>query len=54
MPAAATAAFTFVSRRLQPAALALLLVSAAQLAGAVASCTPEPLPMGVARVALRP
>ena len=42
--------FIFVSKRLQPMAAALICLAFAQLV--LASCTPEPLPMGAWRVAI--
>lgn len=42
----------FVSKRLQPPALALLCLMAVQLAGAVLSHPAEPLPPGAVRVAI--
>ena len=44
----------FVSKRLQRAAFALLCILAAHLVLAVASCEPEQVSMGAARVELRP
>jgi hypothetical protein len=43
-------ALFFVSKRLQPVAAALICLAFAQLA--VASCTPEPVPMGAWRVSI--
>jgi hypothetical protein len=43
-------ALLFVSKRLQPVAAALICLALAQLV--LASCTPEPLPMGAWRVAI--
>lgn len=43
-------AFVFVSKRLQPIAAALICLALSQLV--LASCTPEPLPMGAWRVAI--
>lgn len=40
----------FVSKRLQPLAAALVCLAFVQLA--VASCTPEPVPMGAWRAAI--
>ena len=40
----------FVSKRLQPIAAALICLAIVQFA--MASCTPEPLPMGAWRVAI--
>jgi hypothetical protein len=50
----ALAAAIFVSKRLQRAASALLCLVAAHLVLAVASCEPEQVSMGVARVQLEP
>jgi len=50
----ALAAAIFVSKRLQRAAFALLCLVAAHLVLAVASCEPEQVSMGVARVQLEP
>lgn len=41
----------FVSKRLQAAAAALICLALSQLV--LASCTPEPLPMGAARTMVR-
>jgi hypothetical protein len=43
-------ALLFVSKRLQPVAAALICLALAQ--AVLASCTPEPLPMGAWRVAI--
>lgn len=43
-------ALLFVSKRLQPMVAALICLALAQLV--LASCTPEPLPMGAWRVAI--
>ncbi len=43
-------ALSFVSKRLQPIVAALICLAFAQLV--LASCTPEPLPMGAWRVAI--
>lgn len=40
----------FVSKRLQAATAALICLALSQLV--LASCTPEPLPMGAVRVAI--
>ena len=42
----------YVSKRVQRAVFALLCLLAAQLALMVASCEPEPVAMGAARVSL--
>jgi len=49
----AAAAALFVSKRLQSAAAALLLLAALQMALGLASCQPEPLPMGATRLAIQ-
>ncbi len=43
-------ALLFVSKRLQPIAAALICLAFVQLG--MASCTPEPLPMGAWRVVI--
>ncbi|HTK33983.1 MAG TPA: hypothetical protein VL358_01685 [Caulobacteraceae bacterium] len=43
-------ALLFVSKRLQPVAAALICLALAQVV--LASCTPEPLPMGAWRAAI--
>jgi hypothetical protein len=48
----AAKAAIFVSKRLQRPALAILCLMMVQTATTLANCTPEPVAMGAARVAI--